>query len=664
MDGFYRRIVINFAALLLASAGVLTLGAFTTPVMAAAGAGHAKVTSKLAAGHSLRAGQRLVAAGRQYALAMEKDGNLAEVMQGHVLWSSGTAGHRGAHATLRRSGILEVVARSGKVLWRTHTGRHKAAAYYLEVKSDGKLVIYAPGGKRRIWEAGSASDTLWAKGTLTSGQYLISANGQYELIMQRDGDLVEYMSGHALWSSGTSGHRGARVTMQSDGNLVVYRGSVALWSSGTGGHAAAAYFLAVQDDSNLVVYTPAGSPLWASYTTSDLLWAGDTLTAGQFLTSPGGQYQLIMQGDGNLVEYMQGHALWSSGTVGHPGARVIMQGDGNLVVYIGHTALWSSGTGGHPAAAYYLAVQVDANLVVYTAGGAPLWASSTVSDTLWANDTLTAGQYLTSPGGQYKLIMQGDGNLVVYDSAGAIWSSGTAGHPGARVIMQGDGNLVVYLGSTPLWSSGTGGHAAAAFYLVMQGDGNLVVYAPGGTALWASQASWAGSSFCASYNVRYMGTTYNGVAACGNAYPNNYQGEISYKGVEFDSVGFQCVELAARYFYVRTGKAPPLVQDASDFAYYLGADDGYNVYPSGLTGVTSTYQSSLAPGQIVSMWSSSDEVGHVAVVTAVNVSNGNGTITVMDENAAASGTDTITVTNGTMNYEGIYPYFQWTTNLP
>jgi surface antigen len=180
----------------------------------------------------------------------------------------------------------------------------------------------------------------------------------------------------------------------------------------------------------------------------------------------------------------------------------------------------------------------------------------------------------------------------------------------------------------------------------------------------ASVTDWASSSFCSSNHVPYMGTTYNGVAACGNAYPNNYQGKISYNGVEFDSVGFQCVELAARYFYYVTGQHPPLVQDASDYAYYLAADGGYGVYPTGLTGGTNTFQSSLTPGNIISMWSASDQVGHVAVVTKVNVTGGKGTIKVMDENAAASGTDAITVSGGKMSYEGIYPDFQWTTNLP
>jgi len=187
-----------------------------------------------------------------------------------------------------------------------------------------------------------------------------------------------------------------------------------------------------------------------------------------------------------------------------------------------------------------------------------------------------------------------------------------------------------------------------------------------GTSRSATSATdWADSAFCASYDVPYLGTTYNGVAACGDAWPAaNNQGEISYNGVEFDSYGFQCVELAARYLYYMTGQRPPLVPDASYFAYYVGADDGYDVYPAGMYGGTSTFQTSLTPGQIISMWSSSDSVGHVAVVTAVDVAGGNGTITVMDEDASASGTDTITVTNGAMSYGSAYQDFQWTTNLP
>ena len=80
------------------------------------------------------------------------------------------------------------------------------------------------------------------------------------------------------------------------------------------------------------------------------------MIAGQAIYSPNGQYQLIMQGDGNLVEYGPGgQVIWDSATNGNPGASAIMQGDGNLVVYSSAgTALWDSGTYGHAGASLVL----------------------------------------------------------------------------------------------------------------------------------------------------------------------------------------------------------------------------------------------------------------------------------------------------------------------
>ncbi|MBD2770162.1 hypothetical protein IC235_19925 [Hymenobacter sp. BT664] len=59
---------------------------------------------------------------------------------------------------------------------------------------------------------------------LTANQFLQSANGQYRLIMQGDGNLVIYRLADfsARWSSRTAGNPGAFCTMQSDGNFVVY----------------------------------------------------------------------------------------------------------------------------------------------------------------------------------------------------------------------------------------------------------------------------------------------------------------------------------------------------------------------------------------------------------------------------------------------------------
>src|SRR5579862_7979948 len=118
------------------------------------------------------------------------------------------------------------------------------------------------------------------------------------------------------------------------------------------------------------------APAQANVAASSILAAGQTLVAGQSLQSPNGQFTLVMQGDGNLVEYAGGTtALWNSGTSGHPGAYLAMQSDANAVVYSAtNSPLWFSG-GGQPTAGYFLQLQSDANLVVYAPSGAAVWAN-------------------------------------------------------------------------------------------------------------------------------------------------------------------------------------------------------------------------------------------------------------------------------------------------
>lgn len=179
---------------------------------------------------------------------------------------------------------------------------------------------------------------------------------------------------------------------------------------------------------------------------------------------------------------------------------------------------------------------------------------------------------------------------------------------------------------------------------------------------WTSD--WAGNLFCSMYGVPYMGNSFDGVAACGDQYENagsNTQGEIGYEGVEFDSVGFQCVELAARYFYAATGVTPPAGNGSAYASDVVQSDPQLSLSP-----LTDTYQSTLQPGDIVSMGPTST-AGHVGIVTAVDpsvTSTGNGTISILDENAYVTGIDTITVTNGAMTYEGLYDIFQWAYGIP
>ena len=110
--------------------------------------------------------------------------------------------------------------------------------------------------------------------------------------------------------------------------------------------------------------------------TCGTLTANQQLNSGQSLASCNGDYSLDMQGDGNLVLYQGGTALWSSGTAGSAATRAVLQGDGNFVLYSSAgTAVWSTKTNGNSGAD--LAVQNDGNVVIYSATGTALWSTGT-----------------------------------------------------------------------------------------------------------------------------------------------------------------------------------------------------------------------------------------------------------------------------------------------
>ena len=105
----------------------------------------------------------------------------------------------------------------------------------------------------------------------------------------------------------------------------------------------------------LLVFPGSASAAGVGGTT---LEPGQTMKAGDFLTIPSGAVQLVMQSDGNLVEYVyngssrsnERTALWSTQTAHHPGAVFKMQTDGNAVVYLGSKALWNTHTAHNPGA--------------------------------------------------------------------------------------------------------------------------------------------------------------------------------------------------------------------------------------------------------------------------------------------------------------------------
>ena len=226
--------------------------------------------------------------------------------------------------------------------------------------------------------AAAGDSTLSAGQELQAGQELISAGGQYALVMQTDGNLVVYGNGCVIWASNTTG-TGSHdyLAMQGDGNLVIYQaGGKPVWASNTAG-TGSGNRLAMQVNGNLVVYTSASKPVWASGASkADQLCTNAKMSAGKYLHSASGQYKIAMQGDGNLVVYDNGKAIWASNTAGTGSANYLaMQGDGNLVVYTsGGKPVWASNTAGS-GSGNHLIMQNDGNLVVYTAGGKAVWAS-------------------------------------------------------------------------------------------------------------------------------------------------------------------------------------------------------------------------------------------------------------------------------------------------
>lgn len=204
------------------------------------------------------------------------------------------------------------------------------------------------------------------------------------------------------------------------------------------------------------------------------------------LVSPNGNVRLWMQGDGNVVatKGVDPYApFWSVGATG-ANNRLVTQSDGNIVLYTAAGApRWATNTSGNPGAR--LSVQNDGNLVVYSTAGKALWSSGTrVAAPPAPITALASGQCTSAPNQVAQLCMQTDGNLVKYVGGRATWSSVTYGNPGARFQVQGDGNLVVYASNgAAKWASGTSGNSGALLYL--QDDSGLRLFASTTTVVWA-----------------------------------------------------------------------------------------------------------------------------------------------------------------------------------
>lgn len=179
------------------------------------------------------------------------------------------------------------------------------------VQIPGALSDIGVGADGTVWGVNAAGNIFRYTNTANKGSflptgqylssctddYLLSDNGQYFAIMQRDGNFVLYHAtstqppnpdwSRPYWASNTNQAQpsGQYVAiMQGDGNFVLYHGcdptaaTNAYWASNTY-QAQSQYFAIMQDDGNFVLYHGTPSNRGAAY------WATNTVVTGSIPTT-------------------------------------------------------------------------------------------------------------------------------------------------------------------------------------------------------------------------------------------------------------------------------------------------------------------------------------------------------------------------------------------
>ncbi|MBA8989555.1 murein DD-endopeptidase MepM/ murein hydrolase activator NlpD [Curtobacterium pusillum] len=272
--------------------------------------------------------------------------------------------------------------------------------------------------------------------TLEPGDSVTSPNGQFRLVMQGDGNLVEYGIGNAvLWASNTPGQSGAVAVIGRNRALDLMRNGkrVARWASA--GTTQSTRF-DVRGDGTMALFAGSSAIVnWTSY--QDRVPAGNVILPGTTLRADQSNARtLTMMGNGMLVQRLNGAVAWlTTTTIRNYNAYASVQKDGNLVVYSAQgKALWATNTS--RAGGGQLLVQVDNNVVLYGKSDTRSWSTRPVSGLLWpVASTKISGKYGDDRGaGHVPRYHQGADAAVgtgtpVYASATGKVTSAVANNP-------------------------------------------------------------------------------------------------------------------------------------------------------------------------------------------------------------------------------------------
>ncbi len=226
------------------------------------------------------------------------------------------------------------------------------------------------------------------------------------------------------------------------------------------------------------------------------LFAGQSLTPGQSISSPSGNYTLLFRTDGNLVETdnSTGTVIWSSNTTGDGGVAVYGPGTiaGPLIAsaYMTNssgTVIWSTTEYITSNSYTHAELQIADSGAINVNLATPIWQSGTSYPSNGTGSTVfipVAQKFY--PGTTYtinscKLAFQsGDGNMVIYAGGSPVWKTNTANEGASFAVLQTDLNFVVYNSSmSPLWYTNTARSAPGVgqqSFLAFQPDCNFVEY--------------------------------------------------------------------------------------------------------------------------------------------------------------------------------------------
>ncbi|KAI0905099.1 hypothetical protein F4823DRAFT_633220 [Ustulina deusta] len=371
-------------------------------------------SDRLRAGDSLERSSTLTSANGMFKLLILTDGQLIirRESSSAVIWSNGKTSSSVSKVCF--GGIKFDIAMfdtAGKPLWGPFIADSDSM---LHLNNDGNLSILAKGadpnnyedlGKRK-WSSNTSFPCIEEEGkpytkagrSLRSGQILAanhsltSKSGEYTFTITEAGDFkITRDSGRTIstiarMAQNANSSRPARfLLLGPDGYLELRSNTVTgptIWREGN----SAARRLVLNDYGLLFLTRSTNEKdtdpdvVWTlPKTLGDRISTGESMYANQKLRSPTGNYELINQGDGNLVLYRMSpdtRAMWASGSYGKKPKKLVVQGDGNVVLYVDDwpPVPWASGTsaGGNTAKREF--VLQDNGDVVILENGKQIWS--------------------------------------------------------------------------------------------------------------------------------------------------------------------------------------------------------------------------------------------------------------------------------------------------